>query len=282
MVPQVPILDSCACLAITANAAAVEVKGFLDSFFRKDVVNPIALLLYLGAFIANVVLLAWLRGNLWPRTRFLHKNESPEKRKHLIAFVSNLIGKIGPDGSPERFTPTNSLDDDIKLLTFNKEEHKIRWSWEMLFRGVKYHLDELETVTLLCSKESIVQVHLLKAFLDRYGALSKVKVNVFVNRSDDPLQLCRETYRETDGWDFEDFDGLSRAMNRLLRILNARKIRDEEIMIDFTGGLKVASVVAASATFNRALKAQYVQTNDPYGVIGYDYILEDGKTPGMS
>ncbi len=43
-------------------------------------------------------------------------------------------------------------------------------------------------------------------------------------------------------------------------------------MIDFTGGQKVTSVVAASLTFNRRIKAQYVQTNPPWQVVSYDVI----------
>jgi hypothetical protein len=47
------------------------------------------------------------------------------------------------------------------------------------------------------------------------------------------------------------------------------KFQEDEIMIDFTGGQKVTSVVAAYISANSKVKAQYVQTNDPWQVKSY-------------
>jgi hypothetical protein len=83
------------------------------------------------------------------------------------------------------------------------------------------------------------------------------------------------------GWDFEQFDDLSRAVLHLLHDFKQRRVRDGQIMIDFTGGQKVTSILAASVTFNRTVKAQYVQTNLPHEVISYDIQLASSETSGL-
>jgi sigma54-dependent transcription regulator len=86
------------------------------------------------------------------------------------------------------------------------------------------------------------------------------------------------------GFNFEHFDELSDALAYLLREFRRGKIGkipDSDIMIDFTGGTKVASVVAAAITFNRSIKAQYVQTNDPWKAISYDILLASPDTGGL-
>jgi hypothetical protein len=70
-------------------------------------------------------------------------------------------------------------------------------------------------------------------------------------------------------------------MRYLLREFKRQHVADDRIMIDFTGGQKVTSVVAASVTFNRTIKAQYVQTNAPHQVISYDILLGSSETGGL-
>jgi hypothetical protein len=49
---------------------------------------------------------------------------------------------------------------------------------------------------------------------------------------------------------------------------------------DFTGGTKVASVAAASITFNLRIECQYVDTNK-LEVRGYDLRIVGGPTGGL-
>jgi hypothetical protein len=56
-----------------------------------------------------------------------------------------------------------------------------------------------------------------------------------------------------------------------------RELDDEEddIVIDFTGGQKPTSVAAVAITFNRKVRAQYVDTNHPdQPPIGYTVAIE--------
>lgn len=80
------------------------------------------------------------------------------------------------------------------------------------------------------------------------------------------------------GWDFERFDDLSKAILELFKIFRRQRVPDEQVMIDFTGGQKVTSVVAAAVTFNRRSKAQYVQTNKPWNVVSYDVMMASSDT----
>lgn len=108
-------------------------------------------------------------------------------------------------------------------------------------------------------------------------------MRVLLHRGIEPpiLEDCPKAPMLEGGWDFERFDDLSRAVLHLLRVFKRQRVRDDQIMIDFTGGQKVTSVVAASVTFNRTIKAQYVQTNEPYAVISYDILMESLETGGL-
>ncbi|MBW1992577.1 MAG: hypothetical protein JRI59_10825 [Deltaproteobacteria bacterium] len=83
------------------------------------------------------------------------------------------------------------------------------------------------------------------------------------------------------GWDFESFDELSHALWFLLRKSPFKNFSAAEVMIDITGGQKPTSVVAAAITFNRPIKAQYVQTNYPWDVISYDVELPSREPGGI-
>ena len=87
--------------------------------------------------------------------------------------------------------------------------------------------------------------------------------------------------RPLEGWDFEAFDDLSRALLHRLRMFKRMEVNEKEIMIDFTGGQKVTSVVAAMVTINRRVKTQYVQTNRPWNVAGYDIQMGSGETESL-
>lgn len=59
-----------------------------------------------------------------------------------------------------------------------------------------------------------------------------------------------------------------------------RGINDKDIVIDITGGQKPNSVVGAVVTFNRRIKAQYVQTEGDNAIIQYDVVHDTGDAGG--
>jgi hypothetical protein len=74
---------------------------------------------------------------------------------------------------------------------------------------------------------------------------------------------------------------LSGGLADLLDYFRSERIRNKQVMVDLTGGQKVNSVVAAAITFNRHIKNQYVQTNEPWKVIGYDIVWEPREAEGI-
>lgn len=273
-----------ALVALTVSWAADGVKDSVEAWIKGETVKVwiyVVRVISVILFVATAMWLYRVRQRLFqPRTRFV-RNEIPEKREHLILFLSHLDisrGKLR-DGVPEGITLTGELEKDLDTLVAWKQQGKPYWPWEMPLRGIRHHLGRLRTVTVICSPQSILQVHWFGQILACYEVLRDVSVRIFVqeeNRS--VLAVCPETPLARGGWEFEQFDDLSRAVLHLLRDLKNQRVIDNQIMIDFTGGQKVTSVVAASVTFNRTVKAQYVQTNHPHNVISYDIVLGSADT----
>ncbi len=273
-------------VALTVNWAADGTKEVVDVWMKGERVEGwvgASRAIYLILFAAAATWLYLMRTRLFqPRTRFL-RNESPEKREHLVLFLSNLDTARRPfqDGVPEGVILTGDLDEDLAAFAEWKKRNPY-WPWEMPLRAIRHHLGRLSTVTVICSSQSIQQAHWFGQVVARYPTVQGVPVRVFSHEADRPAMVeCPKTPPSRGGWDFERFDDLSRAMLHLLREFKKQQVRDDQIMIDFTGGQKVTSVVAASVTFNRKIKAQYVQTNPPHEVISYDILLGSPETGGL-
>lgn len=240
---------------------------------------------YILSFLGSAILLYRQRETFFrPRTRYL-RNETPEKRRHLILFLSNLNTNKGKfnNGVPDGLTLSNDLNADIKRMEVLKDKKPpLYWSWEMPLRGLRHHIGILQSVTIICSKKSIEQAHWFLDICRRYDSLKDI---TFFILAKDPAELISTpsgALGSARGWDFEDFNELSNAMWTLMKELKRQHdIRESEITIDFTSGQKVNSVVATAITFNRKIKSQYVQTNKPYAVLGYDAMLATSDTRGL-
>lgn len=240
---------------------------------------------YILSFLGSAILLYRQRETFFrPRTRYL-RNETPEKRRHLILFLSNLNTDKGKfnNGVPNGLTLSNDLNTDIKRMEVLKNKKPpLYWSWEMPLRGLRHHIGILQSVTIICSKESIEQVNWFLDICRRYDSLKDI---TFFILAKDPAELISTPSGALGfarGWNFEDFNELSNAMWTLIKGLKRQHdIKESEITIDFTSGQKVNSVVAAAITFNRKIKGQYVQTNPKWKVLGYDAVLATPDTGGL-
>lgn len=279
-----------ALVVLSSNLAA---SGFLETFevwaSGERGIICYSRIAYIASFFIALCLLYWQRrAFLPPRTRLL-ANEPAEHRKHLVLFLSNLPDHLAQSaGIPDGLMLSNDLEQDLLMI----EEHKrrkpldpiARWSWEMPLRAIREHLGVLESVTLICSRESLPQAPLFLSICGRYRQLEQINFDLLAqDRSRPVLRSGRDlpALDSCEGWDFESFDQLSRALWTLLKKFRKRKYPDDEIMIDFTGGQKVTSIVAATMTFNRQIKAQYVQTNDPWRVLSYDVVYATTDTTGL-
>lgn len=279
-----------ALLILTGGWASDGTKEVLEAFLRTEAVWPypryLTFPIYVLTFSLVVIGTAWVGKRYFlPRTRFMNNVESPEKREHLVLFLSDLDTSRGGycDGVPESLTLSDDLDADIHHIENLKQTQRLMWRWEMPLRAIRHHIGKLKTITLICSPESICQVRWFCAILERYLDL---KNNTFwiYGKEEHRASLIKCTDLAThrlEGWNFEAFDDLSRALLQRLRMFRKAGINEKEIMIDFTGGQKVTSVVAAMVTINRQVKTQYVQTNRPWGVGGYDIQMGSGETGGL-
>ena len=290
-----------ALVVLSGNWAASAISDSLCLIFGGEQIKPSGLrILYIGVFFISVILFIRQRKNLFPpHTRYL-AGEAMEKKKHLVLSLSNLATDLAAKGGipAELQLKHKNLKEDIDIITAYKTTtaSNVKWTWEMPFRAILHHAETprvLESVTVICSRKtndsdgavgSIDQLHLFYDIFRKYGELSAVPLRLLAKKSDH-FTLVEITSKETissyEGLDFEDFDELSQALWVLLSEFKDRKIRETDVAIDITGGQKPTSIVGAAITFSRKIKAQYVQTNRPWGVISYDVIQATSDTGGL-
>jgi len=220
------------------------------------------------------------------RTREL-RQQPAERRPHIILFLSQLrVGASDPPGGiPSWFLPTADLRADLdRLKELKQAGASQQWSWEMPLRALAHHAASLRSVSLVCSEESIPQLGWFGDIVRSYPLIAGAALQVLLDSGDGKIEVKPiepHARIERGGWPFEDFDRLSQGMRRLLEhMLEHHHCREQEIMIDFTGGQKVASVVAASITFNRRIKAQYVSTTS-LQPISFDIVMETSHETGL-
>lgn len=226
-------------------------------------------LLYYLLFLAA----SWWVSASWvpPRSAGIY-GAPPECRAHLILFLSDIRDSTF---HPEWLTESGrNLSDDLARLAEEKSDKSKSiplWKWEQPLRAINYHLQKLKAVTVIASKESILQAQRFADVLTKYAKLKEIDFKLLLNAGEQETRLAELTTQRaaSDGFDFEDFGQLSTALHRFLTQGN---LRESDIMIDFTGGQKVTSVVAAALTFNREVRAQYVQTGPPWAVRSYTIV----------
>lgn len=160
----------------------------------------------------------------------------------------------------------------------------VRWLWEMPLRGLHTHRESLESVTLICSKESILQAHWFgKILTERYlqstfPKLRQENIRILAQGGKSvELIPCEECTTHSEklvdfAWDFENYQELFDGMSKMLDNLIGENKREQDIMIDVTGGQKTNSGVEAIITVNRRAKFQYVQTGGENSVVYFDLV----------
>lgn len=254
---------------------------------------------YLGCFIIFFRLFALQIGPAFhPYTTSL-SNEPVTPKNHLILFLSELYFTpaqlVSNGGLPEWLDLTDDIYEDLCLMAAWKQADKrCVWRWEMPLRAIREHIKieknskKLKTVTLLCSPESLPQLEFFYKVFQRYNDFQGVTFQLFASSSNISHLITitdrtdfNQLLRNYQGWEFEDFNKLSIALFNLFKIFKQKNYPDEEIMVDFTGGQKPTSIVAAAMTINRKIKAQYIQTNEPWNAVSYDVHLETAHTGGL-
>lgn len=234
----------------------------------------------IALFFVMVGTLFWRREVFFrPRTRFLKDILKVPPRKHLILFLSHLNPPYEQyeKGVPAWLLPLSDppdLNADFGKMVKLKDSQQKFWNWEMPLRAIFHHREKLANVILICSnaETSMGAVHQFISICKRYEKLKEVEYYVFCKGHLKLIEAPGSAISKDEGLNFDSFEQLSEAVWHALGKLRKWKAREKEITIDFTGGLKPTSVVAAATTFNRKINAQYVHTKS-YQVIGYDVIF---------
>ena len=260
----------CAAAFILLFAFAAEVHQTLAGHFEPA--------LLFGYLIAFVLVAFWarhlVRGQLLVvHSRYLNQEALPDEgagARHLVLLLSNADEKYRDSGwLPGDMTWSDSISADVDEL----KRRGIRWNWEMPLRGIRPHQDTLETITLICSKESMPQAAAFAAHVRTYPHLTNLPVRVWCERAEKRTLVDPSDISGCRGFSFNDVDELSSGMVDLLKYLRFEQhAKPREIMIDYTGGQKPASVVAAAVTLRGELRAQYVDTNDRRA-LEYDLVM---------
>ncbi len=234
---------------------------------------PCLLLIDLLFFIASVVALYWLRNDvLVVHSRYLEQEEMASRdngARHLVVILSNVkevYSQTGVFPTGMEWSAPADLDEDLKRLDAMKKRGTPKWPWEMQLRALKPHIGGVEAMTLFCSDESIKQAAAFSDLVRRYFAPTKLKVKVWAegkrNGERSLTEATEEVLQDYSGFDFNKVDVLSSAIVDLLKYLRFKmRLKPHEIMIDYTGGQKPVSFVAAAVTLRGEVRAQYVDTN---------------------
>lgn len=220
-----------------------------------------------------------------------------EQRRCLVLFVSDLnLKRVGrcDKGIPEWHTlATGMLVDEFIKLAADKAEYHLKhkewpknWPWEMSLHAIAHHVGVVETVALVCSPESLADVDHLNTIIATFADTKFLADKTIVwcrSASKRKAYGTREELLDANlsptGFELEHLDDLSDAIHSLLRHLHSIGFEDDDIMLDFTSGQKTNSIVCACATFNGALRAQYMKTSDPSIALSYDLSVDSERSP---
>ncbi|MCB1866618.1 MAG: hypothetical protein KDG50_14465 [Chromatiales bacterium] len=146
------------------------------------------------------------------------------------------------------------------------------WNWQQTLRAAHHHDDALEQLVLIGSEGgsgTTAQLSLAEKFFSHYfpGKVQiKGKPKVVGGDYDTHWQA-----------DFEKLDDLRRLLKRTLKDLNRGGYTDDDIIIDCTGGQKIASIACALVTLDRPdLMFQYVGTGQHRigRILGFNAVTE--------
>jgi hypothetical protein len=246
---------------------------------------PSNLWLFVAGLVLLPIIVSWLvaKGRRLLPPRVLVQSPSFDQRRVVVALLSPCNNLRQTDGGD--WEVRDQAGAWISLAAKGLEDLVCntpglpQWPWQQTLRGTFYHRTRLERLVLVGSAGANgsgvkKQLDLAKAFL---GTWFPGKVMVYG-------EPTTPDYEYDTRWqaDFEDLEGLERLLRNILRELHrdTAGFTDADIVIDCTGGFKVASIAAAMVTLDQPqLMFQYVGTGEHAGqVIGFDVSTEHYAT----
>ncbi len=175
-------------------------------------------------------------------------------------------------GNSEAKLKLNDLDEDINAVT----EAGIRWSWQQVLRGLKPHINSVEKIYPVFTREkkldkdnqvtyegSYVHEAQFKQWLENYIDPTKTKIVICQSKYVDQTKLgeCYDHY------------------NDVIDLAKDAGYSEDEIIVDITGGTAILSSASSFATLHNKTKIQHVRPDNSGDVKFYDMGLHFNRPP---
>jgi len=237
--------------------------------------------MFWAGLLGMFLLVAWIvwKGRKLLPARIIEQSKSDDnppfdRRRVVIALLSpcnNLTGCHENWSVEDKDKVKHLLPTELGLLVEKNNISKLpQWTWQQTLRAAHYHQCELEKLVLVGSREgSGTKAQLDLAYEFFSACFQGKKIEIFGKPT-----THGGDYDESWQADFENLTELSELLRKILRQLQrgAPRYSDCDIIIDCTGGFKVASIAAALVTLDRPdLMFQYVGTAQNEGrLLGFN------------
>jgi hypothetical protein len=191
----------------------------------------------------------------------------PELQIDPSTKAANIFIKAPKSGGACRLAGV-SVANDIASFDF-------RWNWQQMLRAIEPHAG-LESVWLIGSLDGDGKktespepagAQLTNTGRGSYAYLELCKQMLELYLPNARIESVHEAVS------FEDFNDLEKTVRMILHT-NLRHVPEDKIILEVTGGTKVASIAGAALTLANELRFQYVQTTKPFSPIRYDLVME--------
>lgn len=222
----------------------------------------------LAGLLGAAALIVWKGRKLIP-ARVIEQTPSFDQRRVVIALLSPCFLKpddnggwqmLDASGMRQWSTSGKTLDEIVR-----KDCVVQGFTWQQTLRAAHYHRTRLERLVLVGSINGSGKKDQLTLAKEFFSTYFPAKVVIFGS----PTQPGAE-YDTRWQADFENLDGLKGLLHNILHEVHKDTARysDRDIIIDCTGGFKVASIAAALVTLHRPdLMFQYVGTGEHTGQV---------------
>lgn len=182
-------------------------------------------------------------------------SEQPQPVKFLAIFLSPLRSLPDTSSKSKEELEVALCDGSLDSAMFSGT------TWEMPLKAIQFHISRLQKVYLITSSG------------DKGTSQESPLFNSF-SKSLYPDLIIEEL--TPGGIDFENIDIVFAVVDKFYELFKNEHCRENDVLIDITGGQKTNSIAAAIATLTTGRQFQYLgkQSNE---VLSYDVRLLDEK-----
>lgn len=255
--PTLSVIIIALCVFLISDWFPETISYILNQLFKSspnpDLIAIILKIIFLIIFILALIIFLRRIGVIFsPITVVVDNN--PPRAKVLLIFLSPIGPQTLADARKQKVQNLLNIKNN-NLQNFEVEKKNFlsefsSWSWEMPRLAIETHKDRLEKLYVLPSRESYYDFDYFKNIISLIFHDKKFEIELWPTN--------------TKGVDFSDIKEIFDLVNRFYDEMRTtmKGIKENDIMIDITGGLVTTSVGAALATLTRGRAAEYVSTID--------------------